>query len=197
MAPSSFLPEIIINYYFRVQCSLIACILKLQKKTLFIDFVNFKKIIMDVFSKVNKWLVWGMGIVFAMGFQSCLDDDNDNWYGKVIPNALVTVKNVDDGSFFLQLDDSTTLLPINVASSPFGEKEVRALVNYDEVDEVSGRYSKAVHINWIDSILTKPIAPDLGEENDVVYGTDPVEIVRDWVTIAEDGSLQNRMGRSY
>ena len=47
---------------------------------------------MDVFSKVNKWLVWGMGIVFAMGFQSCLDDDNDNWYGKVIPNALVTVK---------------------------------------------------------------------------------------------------------
>lgn len=75
-----------------MQCSLIACILKLQKKTLFIDFVNFKKIIMDVFSKVNKWLVWGMGIVFAMGFQSCLDDDNDNWYGKVIPNALVTVK---------------------------------------------------------------------------------------------------------
>lgn len=147
---------------------------------------------MDVFSKVNKWLVWGMGIVFAMGFQSCLDDDNDNWYGKVIPNALVTVKNVDDGSFFLQLDDSTTLLPINVASSPFGEKEVRALVNYDEVDEVSGRYSKAVHINWIDSILTKPIAPDLGEENDVVYGTDPVEIVRDWVTIAEDGYLTLR-----
>ena len=71
-----------------MQCSLIACILKLQKKTLFIDFVNFKKIIMDVFSKVNKWLVWGMGIVFAMGFQSCLDDDNDNWYGKVIPKCI-------------------------------------------------------------------------------------------------------------
>lgn len=71
-------------------------------------------------------------------------------------------------------------------------KRVRALVNYDEVDEVSGRYSKTVHINWIDSILTKPIAPDLGEENDVVYGTDPVEIVRDWVTIAEDGYLTLR-----
>ncbi len=83
-----------------------------------------------------------MGIVFAMGFQSCLDDDNDNWYGKVIPNALVTVKTWMMVRFFLQLDDSTTLLPINVASSPFfGEKEVRALVNYDEVDEVSGRYS--------------------------------------------------------
>ena len=35
---------------------------------------------------------------------------------------------------------------------------------------------KAVHINWIDSILTKPIATDLGEENDQTYGTDPVEI---------------------
>ena len=65
-------------------------------------------------------------------------------------------------------------------------------MNYSEVNEPSGDYTKAVHINWIDSILTKPIAPDLGEENDEVYGTDPVEIVNDWVTIAEDGYLTLR-----
>ena len=83
-------------------------------------------------------------------------------------------------------------MPTNVKTSPFGDKEVRALVNYSEVNEPSGDYTKAVHINWIDSILTKPIAPDLGEENDEVYGTDPVEIVNDWVTIAEDGYLTLR-----
>ena len=32
----------------------------------------------------------------------------------------------------------------------------------------------------------------MGEENDTVYGTDPVEIVNDWVTIAEDGYLTLR-----
>ena len=32
----------------------------------------------------------------------------------------------------------------------------------------------------------------MGEENDQTYGTDPVEIVKDWVTIAEDGYLTLR-----
>lgn len=80
------------------------------------------------------------------------------------PNALVTVKTDADQTVFLQLDDKTTLLPTNMTKSPYGEKEVRALVNYKEVDEPSDIYTQAVHINWIDSILTKPIAPDLGEE---------------------------------
>lgn len=102
------------------------------------------------------------------------------------------MKEAADGAFFLQLDDKTTLLPTNVKTSPFGDKEVRALMNYSEVDEASGEYTKAVHINWIDSILTKSIAPDLGEENDKIYGTDPVEIVNDWVTLAEDGYLTLR-----
>lgn len=128
----------------------------------------------------------------AFTLQSCLDDDDNNCYRYSLPNALVTVKHASDNLLFLQLDDSTTLLPCNVKTSPFGEKEVRALVNYTPVDEPSGEFDQAIHINWIDSILTKPIAPDLGEENDKVYGTDPVEIVNDWVTIAEDGYLTLR-----
>ena len=32
----------------------------------------------------------------------------------------------------------------------------------------------------------------MGEENDKIYGTDPVEIINDWVTIAEDGYLTLR-----
>ena len=140
----------------------------------------------------NKALLFAGAIVCTIGLQSCLDDDDNNAYYLRYPNALVTVKGAADDAFFLQLDDKTTLLPTNVSTSPFGDKEVRALVNYSEVNEPSGDYTKAVHINWIDSILTKPIAPDLGEKNDEVYGTDPVEIVNDWVTIAEDGYLTLR-----
>ncbi|WP_455666114.1 NigD-like protein [Phocaeicola sp.] len=152
---------------------------------------------MKSFLSFNKLLASAI-VLFAgsMVFQSCLDDDDNYYYGKAWPNALVTVKPTADNSFYLQLDEKTTLLPVNVKSSPYGEKEVRALVNYDEVNQSSGDYDKAVHINWIDSILTKPIAGDLGEKNDEVYGTDPVEIINDWVTIAEDGYLTLRF-RTY
>lgn len=143
--------------------------------------------------KTLKFFLMTLSVVLiALGFQSCMDDDNDTYWDLRYPNALVTVKPTGEKTFYLQLDDKTTLLPTNIATLPFGSKEVRALVNYKEVDEPSGQYTKAVYINWIDSILTKPIALDMGIENDEVYGTDPVEIVNDWVTIAEDGYLTLR-----
>jgi len=141
--------------------------------------------------KTLKFLFLAVGVMcIAMSLPSCLDDD-DNWK-YYYPNALVTVKPINDNSFYLQLDDSTTLLPTNVMSSPYGNKEVRALVNVDKVDKPVEGYDQAVFINWIDSILTKQMAPDLGLDNDSVYGTDPVEILNDWVTIAEDGYLTLR-----
>lgn len=146
---------------------------------------------MKIYSVFSKSFAVALAVAGTLGLQSCLDDDDNN-YELRFPNALVTVKNAADDTFFLQLDEKTTLLPTNLTTSPFGEKEVRALVNYKEVDKPSGDYDKSVFVNWIDSILTKPIAPDLGEENDKVYGTDPVEIVNDWVTIAEDGYLTLR-----
>ena len=145
----------------------------------------------------KKWMVLAVAAVCSMGFQSCLDDDDNDAYYLTIPNALVTVKPTSENAFFLQLDDTTTLLPVNMTSSPFGSKEVRALTNFSEVNEPSEGYSKAVHINWIDSILTKNIAPDLGAKNDSIYGKDPVEIVGDWVTIAEDGYLTLRFRYSH
>lgn len=142
--------------------------------------------------KTLRFLLIAGIICVTMTLQSCLDDDDDYNWDLYYPNALVTVKPVSENSFFLQLDDSTTLLPTNMTSSPFGNKEIRALVNYSEVDKPSEGYNKAIFINWIDSILTKPIAPNLGAENDKIYGTDPVEIINDWVTIAEDGYLTLR-----
>lgn len=140
---------------------------------------------------VRNWVVAMMAAVSMIGLQSCLDDDNN--YQKAFPNMLVTVKPQTDGSFFLQLDDKTTLKPTNIAVSPYGDKEVRALAFGEFVNEPSGMYTKSVLIHWMDSILTKPMAANLGtHDNDSIYGTDPVEIVNDFVTIAEDGYLTLR-----
>lgn len=125
-------------------------------------------------------------------FSSCLSNDDHSGWNKLYPNALVTVKQASDKTLFLQLDDKTTLFPVNLKPSLFKSKEVRALVNYEEVNESAKAYDRAVRVNWIDTIRTKPMAPNVGNQNNEKYGNDPVEIVRDWVTIAEDGYLTLR-----
>ena len=110
--------------------------------------INFKKI--------------GLAVALLMSaftFQSCDTDDDTNW-DQVLPNALVTVKQNADACY-LQLDDNTTLLAKNLKTPVFDGKEVRALVNYTATDEKSDKYSQVVHVNWIDSILTKKPAPYL------------------------------------
>lgn len=125
----------------------------------------------------------------AFSVQSCMEsEDFDS--SLVFPNAIVTVKPVDGTpSFYMQLDDSTTLEASNLSSSPFGEEEVRALVNYTETNEESTYYDKKVYVNWIRSVLTKNMVEDLGAENDTKYGNDPVELAASWVNIVEDGYL--------
>ena len=140
---------------------------------------------------MNKKLTIRISILLlalSAAFTSCLDDDKE--VVSFRPTALVTVKPTAD-SFFLQLDDSTRLEPTNVTQSPYGDKEVRALVNYDVEQQQPGM--QRVHINWMDSIRTKMAVPSLGDKNDATYGHDPIEIVNDWVTVAEDGYLTLRI----
>ena len=73
-----------------------------------------------------------VGIVLLMMLPSCLNDDDSSELLR--PTALVTVCPNADGSFIMQLDDETQLVPTNLKSSPFGTKEVRALVNYTETN---------------------------------------------------------------
>ncbi len=126
---------------------------------------------------------------------SCLKDNGTDW-SRYYPNALVTAKTNAGGEFYLQLDEKTTLKPDNLSKSPFGGKEVRALLNYTDrgaySPEGSGqKFDRKVEVNWIDSLLTKKPAPSLGstEENDKAYGTAPVEIINNWITIIEDGYM--------
>lgn len=138
---------------------------------------------------------------------SCLNDDCDDDPYYVIcpidrPNALVTVKpNADNTEFRMQLTDDIVLWPVNMRQSPFGTKEVRALLNYrnpTEKEMKDGGFAPdvpCVYVNWIDSILTKPVIVSFSnaEENQQKYGSDPLEIVDDWVTVDEDGYLTLRI----
>lgn len=137
----------------------------------------------------SKHLLMALGLVgISAILPSCLDDSDDVSY--VRPTALVTVIPASDLSFVLQLDNTTTLYPSNMTVSPFGNKEVRALVNY-ETDGEPG--SNMVHINWMDSIRTKLPVASCGIDDALLYGDDAVDIVNDWVTVAEDGYLTLRV----
>ena len=128
-------------------------------------------------------------LILSSTLSSCINNDDNMTH--LLPTALVTVRPTDSGAFIFQLDNTTILYPSNMKSSPFGNKEVRALVNY--TDEGDRGDARSVHINWIDSIRTKKPVPNLGIENDDQYGNDAIEIVNDWVTIAEDGYLTLRI----
>lgn len=133
------------------------------------------------------YVVGFLGVSFALS--SCLKDDNDTSWR---PTALVTVRPTTGGSVILQLDNKTVLYPSNLKTSPFGNKEVRALVNYTEKESKGN--AKTIYVNWIDSIRTKlPVVSKGAVANDTLYGKDPIEIIRDWVTVAEDGYLTLRI----
>lgn len=142
--------------------------------------------------KLHLFLFSIVGGVMLMMLPACVNDDDSS--DLLRPTALVTVCPDVDGSFIMQLDNATRLIPANLETSPFGKKEVRALVNYTETELASqDKNVRKVMVNWIDSIRTKLPVENLGEQNDAAYGNDPVEIVRDWVTVAEDGYLTLRI----
>ena len=134
----------------------------------------------------------------ALGLMACVlvlnscDIDDDNNEVVQSSTALVTVYPSTSEGFTLQLDDSTTIIPSNMKTSPFGEKKVRALVNYTVESTASGKPYN-VYVNWIDSIRTKLPVASLGSDDEKAYGNDPIEIVRDWVSVAEDGYLTLRI----
>lgn len=133
-----------------------------------------------------------VGVMVLMMLPSCTSDDDSPELLR--PTALVTVCPNADGSFIMQLDNATQLVPTNLKTSPFGTKEVRALVNYTETN-VSPQDKKVrnVEVNWLDSIRTKLPVETLGKQDEIKYGNDPIEIVQDWVTVAEDGYLTLRI----
>ena len=146
-----------------------------------------------------KWLAIAAAVLSVAACK--LDDDNFD-PSIMNPSALVTVKPSADGqSFVMQLDDETVIRAVNRTKSPFGTKEVRALVNYrkptsEEAASYSEHIDNLVYVNWIDSILTKKAIIGTSKDESS-YGNDPVEIVGDWTTVVEDGYITLRFRTNW
>ena len=144
-------------------------------------------------SKLKMILSIGL-IAVSMSMQSCLDDDSGQSLNH--SNAVVTVKSDENGLTYFQLDNKTILCP-DSKEKLYNGKEVRALLNYEDVSTNAIKFTKIIHINWIDSISTKDIVK---VENGVIpnnIGNDPIEVVNDWVTVLEDGYLTLRVRASW
>ena len=131
-------------------------------------------------------------LMLAVGLTSCENDD----YREPTYNGLVTVRYTESEVLYFQLDDVRTLYPVNMGNNKLWEDGQRALINFYVVDEDDKGFTDAVYVNWIERVLTKSMVESKGMENDSLYGKDPVEIVRDWVTVVEDGYLTLRF-RTY
>ena len=142
--------------------------------------------------------------------QGCYTDDDEKYIDEINQRigsvssesvqALVTVKHTASQSFYLQESEKRRLLPVNMKESPFGMKEVRAIMVYHEVAQSSIAPSDAVdvYVSWIDSIRTKgtlvgnefleaiPVGNNGGPTQQVYT---PTNIVNDWVNSLSDGYL--------
>lgn len=144
-------------------------------------------------NKLISILLSGAALAGAVSLTSC--DDNDEHVIGVYANALVTVKTAEDHPCILQLDDEVRLIPVNISKHPYDGKQVRALTSFEYVDEnqsLDGTTEREVKVFWLDSILTKEAIVLSEVERPDELGNDPVEIIKDWVTVAEDGYLTLR-----
>ncbi len=117
---------------------------------------------------------------------SCSLDDSSYDIDPSRPDAIVTVKTLESGETYFQVDGKTTLLPVDWKNPYKGE--TRALLRFEELpDANSGSFSKSVRVVWIDSVLTKKAV--LYTEEFKKGADDPIELIGDWLTICEDGYL--------
>lgn len=132
--------------------------------------------------KTLRFFLMTIGVALSSTlFYSCLNDDDAYSLGDFWID-LATVVPINDTSYYLRMDDGTTLWPAAPINSYYEPKEnQRALVNFTILSDEKDGYDHYVKINRIDNILTKDIAENLGEKNDSIYGTDPVGVSSIWV----------------
>jgi hypothetical protein len=157
---------------------------------------------------MRKIRMLAMAMLALSMLQGCYTDDEEKYIDEINQRigpvssesiqALVTVKHTPSQSFYLQESEKRRLLPVNMKESPFGMKEVRAIVVYHEVAQSSiASDAVDVYVSWIDSIRTKgTIGSKFLEAIPIGYNGDPTRqvyaptnIVNDWMNSLSDGYL--------
>lgn len=133
----------------------------------------------------------------ALSISSCQKEEPVRLF-----EAIVTVKVSEDmSSVVFQITDDRVVYPVNIKPADMGPDEFRALIRYRKPTSEEllpgPNQEDMIYVDYLSKILTKDLAPDFGPEgNEEAYRKDPVEIVNDWATIAEDGYLNLRF-RTY
>lgn len=143
--------------------------------------------------KINKFFLFALiAIATSLMFISC-DDTADGYHNNYVVNAVVTIKPINNGEGFnIWVSDKVQGQATNLVKSPYGNKEVRALANIRDEGKAANGMQK-IYVNWLDSIRTKQTVSSVGEKEDIKkYGDDPLEIVKDFTTVVEDGYLTLR-----
>lgn len=159
---------------------------------------------------MRKIMMLAMAALTLCGLQSCsVDDDNqpiDELNTRIsgsddarnVIQALVTTKTTADGHFYLQESEKRLLNPVNMPTSPFNGKEVRAIVYYTEVVQPATNQAGMVdvYVKWIDEINTRSSSVQNGaatanneKEWEETFTQLPIDIVNDWVNSLTDGYL--------
>ncbi len=127
---------------------------------------------------LKKLLLFVAAGCASLALSSCLNDDDDFSLGKY-QLEIVSVKSPGSAPYF-RADDGTTLWPaagyVDLSKLREGQRVWLNMTLLGDSSMGAQHFDYYIRVNQVDTVLTKPLAPDLGTENDAVYGTDPVEI---------------------
>ena len=123
------------------------------------------------------------GFLFALAitsvgfFSSCDDDDDYEIWG-----TIATARPANDNlhSFYLVLDDGTTLIPDKTSGNYNPKENQRAVVYFEFLSDKVDGYDHKVRIDYLRDILTKKVV-SLTEENSDYFSEDPVKILKMWI----------------
>lgn len=129
--------------------------------------------------KILKYIFSLLSIVTITTVLPSCDDDGYSLDKYSLALATVHPIDADSKTYYLTLDDGTTLWPAasNVIYSPRGDQ--RVIVNYTLLSDQIGEYDHYAKINGIQEILTKDVI-DLTSANEQEVGNDPIKILDLW-----------------
>ena len=135
-------------------------------------------------------------IVFSMTLgmlvmNSCNDDD-DYSLDKFSVEIMTVVP--DGNVYYLRRDNGEKLWPLASNIPGYRHSKTRAQVNYTMLSDSISGFDHGIKVNWIDNILTKNIGEYKGNDNDSIYGTNPVKIEAMGIG---DGYLNIRFGANF